>query len=390
MDIAALVRKWSAVAEPEGTVVTLGLDLSKSGVLPPATRVFLKDQVAGNLESEGRSPAARGVLRKLARRIRALAEKELREGTDGLFLVAGRDVWEPLELGLPMRNFLEVGRTPFLAPLLEAERRRPRAYLVEAGPEGALVSELHLGSRRELGRIAPKALADDVEKAVARRSRTTAGGGAERDLHQRRRREAVRDLLRESARKVAALHRKAPAERVFVAAPPEGFEEFRSHLPSELRDRALPLRSRADAVGQAARELDRALLERRVREEGEFREGRERGLQAALGPREVLESLSAGTLERVYLDPFDALPGVACDACGGLFPELRGTCPYCSAVPRVASMTQEVVARSLAHPSPALAFVPGGATWLSELGGMAGLLRARPARSKPGLVHGRR
>ena len=89
MDFAALVRRLSAVGDPDGALVTLGLDVSKSGVLPAATRVFLKDAVYRNLDSGARPVPVRDGLHKLARRIRGFVEKGLKEETDGLFLVAG-------------------------------------------------------------------------------------------------------------------------------------------------------------------------------------------------------------------------------------------------------------------------------------------------------------
>jgi hypothetical protein len=379
MDIAAFVRKWSAVEDRAGALVTLGLDVSKSGRLPPETRVFLKDVVGSDLDSEARPPAVRAVLRKLLRRIRAFAEQGLEEKTEGVFLIAGKGVWEPIELAVPMPNFVVVGRKPYLAPLLAAERRHPRAYVVEAGPRGAVVLELHLGERRELARIEGQKPVDDLEKATMPR------GGAERDLQQRRANEATRRTLHAAAAEVAARHRKAPGAAVYLAANHEPFEEFRSRLPAELRPLAASIGPREGAAERAAREIARRSEERSRLEERELREARSRGLAVALGPREVLERMTAGEVARIYVDPQDPHPGMVCTGCTGRFPELRGRCPYCGSELRAASLTQELVTHALAHPPLELAFADGRSPWLAELGGMAGLLvvpsvrRPRPA-----------
>ena len=109
-----------------------------------------------------------------------------------------------------------------------------------------------------------------------------------------------------------------------------------------------------------------------------FQAARSQGLKAALGAREVLEGMAAGTVERVFVDADDPYPGVVCSACGTRFPELHARCPYCEGDVFAASMTQEVVAYALSHPPLELTFVK--APWLRDLGGMAALLRRKGAR----------
>ncbi len=371
MDAHAVLKKLAARVDPAGTTLSLALDLSKSGRLPAATRVFLKDQVYENLASEARNEKARDVLRKLARRVRDFVEKQVKPGTDGLFLVAGPGLWEAFELKIPLRNLVVVGRRPYLAPLAEALRRSPRAYAVELRSGSARIEELHLGERVEKGRLEASALVENLEHATA------VHGGAERDLQQRRKNAAGKALAKEAAARVAALHREAPAELILVTP---ASEDFVSHLPAALRGRVAA--GGADVLGAA-------YAKRVAGEVGEFQEARKRGLYTALGAREVLESLAAGNVERVFVDPDDAVPGVVCGDCGARFPELHRRCPYCEGDVAAASMTQEVVAFALAHPPLGVTFVNGRAPWLKDLGGMAALLKrkgARGSRSTNGIL----
>ncbi|HEX7901860.1 MAG TPA: hypothetical protein VF950_29145 [Planctomycetota bacterium] len=359
-----LLKTLSTRTDPAGTIVTLALDLSKSGRIPDATRVFLKDQVYENLSSEARPEKSREFLRRLSRRIQRFVEREVRPETDGLFLVAGPELWEAVELRVPLRNLIVVGRAPYLPPLMEATRRAPRAYVVALGARDGSIQEFFRGENVKSVQLGASEPVENVEHAV---------GGAERDLWQRRMLEASKALAREAAARVAALHRAAPAEAILLAKPSGTFVD---HLPGDLRSRVAPL-----AREGVAWTLARAYEARVAAEVEAFKEARERGLRAALGPREVLEALASGRVERVFLDPDDPRPGVACVACGGRFPELRGRCPYCEGDVVGASMTQEVVAYALARPPLALTFVRTAEPWLAELGGMTALLKMSRAKA---------
>ncbi len=145
MDIKTILKQLEAIDEAEGGVVTLTLDLASTGKIPHEARIFLKKEFDSNLGSEARPAPLQTLLRKTARRIVAFVEKDLNPNTKGLFLVAGRKVWLPVQLQVPLRNFVTVGRRPFLLPLLAAEAAHPRAYLVEMNAKQAVIRELHLG-----------------------------------------------------------------------------------------------------------------------------------------------------------------------------------------------------------------------------------------------------
>lgn len=361
MDLLHVARALCAHEDPAGGLVTLTLDLSRSGRLPEATRVFLKDQVYKNLASEARPENLRAALRKVSQWIRGFVEMDARPESDGLFLAAGPRLFRTVEFRHPLRNFLFVGRNVYVAPLLEAARRRPRALLVELGQRDGWIEELGpRGPGRRIPLETPE-LADDLERATAPR------GGAERDLRQRKLREAGRSMAREAAAWAVALHREAPIEWIVTRGD---VEAFLAKLPKELRARCLESEGEDPwaRIGLRAAETLREELRR-------FEEGREQGLCGALGPRDVLEALAAGSLERVYLDPDDPQLGVACVSCGARFPELRRRCGYCEGDVVLVSTTQDVVSHALRHPRPALTFLSPAPEWLRRLGGMAGLLR---------------
>lgn len=361
MDLLRLARALCDHEDPAGGIVTLTLDLSGSGRLPETTRLFLKDRVYKDLASEARPEKLRAALRKVVQWIRGYVEMDARPESDGLFLAAGPRLFRAVELRRPLRNFLFVGRNVHVAPMVEAARRWPSALLLSLGHQTGWLEEFGpLGLGRRIPLEAPE-LPDDVERATAPR------GGAERDLRQRKLNEALRSMAREAATWAVALNRESPIEWIVTRG---NAKAFLAKLPKALRERCL------DSGGLDPKErIDEKVAETLRKEVRRFEEAREIGLRAALGPRETLEALAAGSLERVFVDPDDPQLGVACVSCGARFPNLRARCGYCEGDVVLVSATQDVVAHALRHSRPALTFLSPAPAWLRRLGGMAGILR---------------
>jgi hypothetical protein len=388
MEIQKILKNLAALEEPEGTVVTLALDLAGTGALPPGTRVFMNQTVASYLSSEARPEKLRSALRKIERKIRDYVETGLQPGTKGLYLVAGRGVWQPVELKVPLKNFIIVGKKAYLAPLLATESRHPRAYVVEVNSNEVVLHELHLGESQKLRTIGGDWVKQSQQRLRSSRSKAhlstgPGGGGSARDRQQQRKEESGRSLSHEASEAVKELHAIHPAEAVYLVGPQDAFGEFSSRLSQELGKRTVALGARdQDVAERAVHELKAHVDGRFHHAVQEFTEGRAQGLQAALGPRDVLESLYSGKVERIYLDEYDPIPGIVCTSCGAREPGLRSKCPFCSEEVTATSITQDVVAHSLAHPSVALTFVGSEAGWLRDLGGMAALLSVKGARRR--------
>lgn len=372
----ARIRRLASLEEPEGTVVTLALDLSKSGRLPPATRVFLKEQAADALESEVRPEPVRGALRRIARRLREFVARGVKPETEGLFLVAGRGTWEAWELGVPLRNFIEIGRKPYLAPILEAGARAPRAYVVRLDGRGAEIDELHLGRRRAAGTVEAPDPAVPGERIAARRSRYRlhAQGGAERDRFRKREAELLHGVHLRTAALLAGLDRKAPAAAVLVAGARDAFAALGRELPAGLAGRARRIGSTDAGAAEELRKLAEGRIEAELLE---FHERRAQGRLVALGAGDVLGQLALGRVARVYVDAADPVPGVRCLSCGARYAGLTPSCLRCEGEVAAASMVQELVGHALTHPSLGITFVPAGSGWLKDLGGLAALLAER-------------
>lgn len=388
MNIATTLKKLVALEESQGTAVTLTLDLAGIGKLPSETRVFLKKEFESNLSSEARPERVRSALRKIARRVMSFVDAGLQPGSKGLYLVAGREAWIPVELKFSLKNFVTVGTHAYLPPLLAAEARNPRAYLVEVNADEAILHDLHLGESQVV-----RTLDGGFRKEPQQRVRTSRSkdhlstgpgrGGSARDREQQREEEARSGLLHQAADAVKELCAIHPAEAIYLAGPEDAFGEFASRLTPQLRARAVALGARGgDDVERAFRDLKVRAAARLEKEMLEFHERRAQGLQAALGPGDVLGRLFSGQVERVYLDEYDPVPGVHCTGCGAREAGLRPRCPFCSLDVVPTSITQEVVTHGRTHPPLDVTYVGHNAAWLRDLDGMAALLSSKGARRR--------
>ncbi|MBI2933461.1 MAG: hypothetical protein HYY16_17590 [Planctomycetes bacterium] len=393
MNLTPHVDALLPLFEPEGTVVTLTLDLSRAGI-PVATRTFLKDVVEERLRGPG--------LEKTARRIRkhmgSLVERH--PETNGLFLVAGTTAWVALELQVPMRNFITITSVPYLLPLLEARARAPRVAIARFDLRTGLVQEVDMGVWSELGAYRADALAGDYEhtisgRAVVVRTRPHALGsgigGGRRSRFDESRLEFTAAMVRKAARELAIHARKAFPEAILGFGDREGFPIFRDHLPPSLRSRARYVGptpwQESDLRAAAYVAVERLVHERTEAELLEFHERRAKGTFVALGSAEVLDWMNQGKVARLYLDTTNPVEGSRCLVCNSLFASPPNGCPHCDGRTVGTSLAQEALAHGLKHPPLAVTFVPTPAPWLGAIGGMAALLSAKGMRVKTGGRH---
>ncbi|MBI4563861.1 MAG: hypothetical protein HY716_04110 [Planctomycetes bacterium] len=387
MKMNEMIHRLVSVEEPEGTIATLTLDVSGSGILPEETRIFLKEKVwkhLHNLDREAKNSSAFG---RVADRIRDFVDNRLKPGTDGAYLVAGREIWETLELDVPFRNFFHVGRAPYLAPLVEIRARWPKVYVVRCDERRAELLVGDLGVLNSLQRFEAEQPVQDVERVTI--GRFAGGPGAHRasgrrDRFERTREEGIASMIRAAARKITSMNSGPPPQAVFLQGDREYLELFRERLPAALRENTSylgPVVKRRDNTAELLLETIRRAYDKTVeRHTLEFSEKRAQGAEVALGPREVLEALPSGRVVRVYLNPDEPLTGLKCMDCGTRYPGLKERCDFCPGPLSPVSITQEVIAHGVKHPPLGVAFIPSRAGWLRDLGGMSALLARKGLR----------
>jgi hypothetical protein len=381
----ARLSEWSRWADPRSGIVTLTLNLARSGPLPPETRQFFKHGALKTMRKAGSTRDGIAALRSLADRIDEFVSRQLRPETEGLFLTAGPELWEAVELPLPLRNFVWVGTSPYLAPLLELEERAPRSLVVVADRGAVSISEFYLGFLEPLEELSLPSRETDPQRRVNLKETPLRASGARvarrsDSTNQKRRRhddERVEAVFRRAARKVIQASKHIRPETVFLCGEKRSLRPLFALLS---RDFAQRIEYLGPAPGAPHRIMPAVIhaLEKRIRakREGEIRNLlalRSQGHLVSLGPSSALGRLHDGTGLRYYLDPYDPLPGVACANCGARFVDLRLSCGFCGVSVRPVSLTQEFMNAKVAHPEMGVTFVTKQARWLDDLGGLAAI-----------------
>ena len=396
VELKEILRALCLIHDPGASVVTLALNVGMPGTPRAEAGDLLTNRMLGLLGSKDHPLPTREILWKVAGRVASTIENGLRKETQGLYLVAGPGILQPFELGAPIEDFLYIGRTPYLAPLLEALTRMPRTYVLRFDREEGILEEVLMGARREIEHIPSVVVERNAEHQTAghsTRGRTGAGrptirqGGGGRDRFRHCIEDSVEVMLHKAADKVRALQREAPSESIYAFGDRKHFPVFRDRLPARLRTQAIhggPLPQRQGEVfGKSIREQEDLRVRGRIdREILEFQARREERCHVASGPEAILTLLDTGKVARVFLDARDPLPGTACPACEVRAGAGQSTCRLCGKPLVPTSMTQEVVSHTLLHPPVPLTFVPSGQAWLKESGGMAALLSEKGIHSR--------
>jgi hypothetical protein len=380
----ARLAAWSRMFESWDDIVTLTLDLSRSGPLPAETRQYFKRALKAIREG-GRTRDATRALRAMADQIEDYVLRRVRPESEGLFLTSGPELWDAIELPLPLRNSLWMGSTPYVAPLLELEERAPRSLVINVGRRAVAVWESYLGFLEPLTEVALPTREGDPQRRVnlkqtplrasgARFSRRSDSTNQKRRRHDDERMEAV---FRSTGQKVAQAARRIRPEAILLLGERWSLSPLLAQLPGELADRTQLLGPALGPEHRIRKAVPHA-LEQRVRDRryGEIRRLlnlRSEGHLISLGPSSAIARLGEGTGLRFYVDPYDPLPGGRCENCGARFADLRPTCGFCGEEVRPVSLTQEIMSARLSHPDIGVTFVSRPAKWLDDLGGLAAI-----------------
>ncbi|HEU4453178.1 MAG TPA: hypothetical protein VFR81_08955 [Longimicrobium sp.] len=285
--------------------VFLARQRARAGEIPGITADQLEDAL-GRAErwlDDGFDPASRGA---------------------ALYVEAGGDWLEALQLPVPLPDQLVVGPRPAVAPLLHALQDHRRHAV-------ALVDREHLRMMSVwLGRVTDE---EEVRKDPYPTAHDVQGGGFAEQRYQRRKLEEARHFFTDFAAALAGFAARARADDLVLLGTDENVAKFRRFLPPELEARVAHTAA-APVDETAAQVLERL---RPVLEGGDpdgagllalLRERTGSGYHAAAGLQPTLAALQAGSVEALLLADDQALRGGRCTRCGFLFADARAECPY--------------------------------------------------------------
>jgi peptide chain release factor subunit 1 len=295
-----------------------------------------------------------------------------------LFACGGRDWGQHFSLPRPVPDRYAWDSDPLILPALRIVEDYPRTVVILLDRETGRFFRSRLGEVEEL-----QPVRDDVPGRVKE-------GGMD-GLMERRIERHVDWHVHEHVKHVAAEARQIfqswPAARLMVSGNRELFEDFRHCLVAPLRDRwvreleieaSAPIERVREVVLAAEEELEREREAEMLRQlYDEWRSGG----YGVVGIDPTLRALFFTEVQTLVVDADLRRPGRRCEQCGALT-QADDRCPICGSTDlrACADLADEAIEDALAQSGEAE--VVGEHAEFRRDGGMGGLLRFRPQRSR--------
>jgi peptide chain release factor subunit 1 len=335
-------------------VISLYLDLDPERfATPPARSAQIRsliDRASRELEAiDGLSHDERITLRADVKRLEDfLSSPSGRAEFQGAGALAvfcsGRDgLFEVVQLPRPTPGRVEIGRTPYVEPLIAAlEQRRWLVALVNRRLARVLGGPVD--------RLEEQGSFEDYVRGQHDK------GGWSQARYERSIEKDTDDHLRRAAEAVNHRWRTERFDRAALGGPGEIVPRMEAHLAAEVRANLAPgpvevdlssandddiRRAVAKLVDEDEQQLERAALDR-------LAAGIGTGGRAAGGPEGTIAALNERRVETLLLDPGFDRAGARCPACGLLMLEYAGRCPVDgSEVERVEHLREAAVEAAL-------------------------------------------
>jgi peptide chain release factor subunit 1 len=368
----ATLRRLSGLRPEEGKVLSIYLNLDPHEFATPAARgtaiTSLLDEADRKTREDGLDHDEKVALRADVERAREFFSGDFtakQAGALALFACGPAGLFEALRLPRPVPSEVVVDDSPWVEPLVRFRAERASVVLVNRR-----VARLFGGSRDRLEEVAT--VEDDVH------GRHDQGGWSQL-RYQRGIEKEVQDHLANASRRLFALFRRRPFDRLLVGATAELWPAFERQLhpyvrerfvarfdvdvenagPEQVREAVTPLLEAAD------REREDAALER-------LEEGLGAGGRAAAGLADVLEALNERRVELLLFEEGAASPGVSCPHCGWLGQDVDDCPADGTQVERHENIVEEAVEAAVLQSAEA---IPFAADRLAEHGRIAAVLR---------------
>jgi peptide chain release factor subunit 1 len=353
-------------------VLSVYLNLDPARQLRGSFRIAFEDLVRQT--REGLDKPGREALRSEVSRVQTWLNGHKPQGKGvAVFSCASPTLWQVHELPVVVEDHLVFESKPDIAPLLELLDEHERYAVALVDKAHARLFTVFLGAVEEH---------DEFEDAIPGKHRQ---GGMSDANFQRHHDAHVHWHLKNVARRLAALARHKPFDRLVLAGPEEATSELRGLLPRVLASRVAAVIPGEMSAGTADM-LDKTLeVERRIERETEGRILQE--LMDNAGPNGRATYGLEPTLEALYLNQVRTLvvsagvhmPGSDCPTCGRLTKGHVVTCPSCgSAMDGTHDLFHRAMGRAVELAGTAEVVHDDAARRLRETGGGLGaLLRFR-------------
>lgn len=368
----ATLRRLSGLHPGHAKVLSIYLNLDPQDFATPPARksaiTSLLDEADRRARDDGLEHEQRMALRADVQRARDFFDSDFsakQARALALFACGPAELFEALRLPRPVPSAVVVDDSPWVEPLVRFRAERASVVLVNRR-----VARLFHGSRDRLEEVAT--VEDDVHGWHDQ-------GGWSQQRYQRGIEKEVQDHLANASRRLFALFRRRPFDRLLVGATAELWPAFDRQLhpyvrerfvarfdvdvenagPEQVREAVTPLLEAAD------REREDAALER-------LEQGLGAGGRAAAGLEGVLEALNERRVELLLFEEGASFPGVSCPHCGWLGVDVANCPADGTPVERHENVVEEAVEAAVLQSAEA---IPFAADRLAGHGRIAAVLR---------------
>jgi peptide chain release factor subunit 1 len=306
-------------------------------------------------------------LQRIESYIRSRFERGRTRGL-AFFACSAQDLWEVVELPVPVRSQLVINHMPAVGQLEAVVHEHEAVGVLLADRQRARLFVFDLGELAEHSE-----LIDELPRDFDVR------GEKERGTPQPHVEELVHQHLRNAARAAFDLWQGHPFQHLALGAPDHIASEVEAALHPYLRERLcgrihVPVGAGLDEVMAAAEEVEREVDRRnQAREVDRLREAVATGRRGVAGLRDTLPALSERRVERLFVSKGYAEDGWRCPATGAL--ALVGPASPATGEPmvRVADVVEEAIEEALTQGVPVT--ICDGNADLDVLGRIGALLR---------------
>jgi peptide chain release factor subunit 1 len=337
------IRSLAGFKGRGGPVVSLYLDVDgRRHVRPRDYELHLEALVRQGAERAG-DPAVTAQLQRIESFVKGGIDRS-RTRSLAIFSCRSPELWEVVELPVPVRNQVVVNATPHVRQLESVLDRYERFAVLLADKQRARLFVFELGE-----------LVERDERFDQLPRHEDDRGDRNRDQLADHSAEAAHHHLKRAAEVAFEMYKDRPFDHLILGAPEEIANELERELHSYLRDRirarlSIPVGAGEAAVREAALAVEEdverakeAALVQRLRDAAGARNG------GVVGTAETLAALNERRVDTLLVsDGFEA-PGWRCRACGLV--ALRGRqCPACGTdMDQVDDVVEEALEEALAQ-----------------------------------------
>ena len=315
------IRALAGYKPANAPVVTLYLDVDGRRYVRPRDYEMQLDHLLRDARERCNGNTPHEDFRRIEAHVKAGVDRSHARGL-AIFSCAGEELWQVIELPVPVRNQLVVNQAPHVKQLERVLDRLERFAVLMVDRQRARIFEFEMGELVDKSELFDQLPRHDDDK-----------GDWDKDHVRDHAAVLARQHVRRAAHVAFAVYQERPFDHLIIAAPDDLTHEMEKELHSYLRDRiaarlSLPINAPDAAIRSAAIDVEADIASRREAAIVEKLRAASGQGKAVVGLPAVLTALGERRVERLVVSDGYEAPGFRCSGCGFLAAKGRA-CGQC-------------------------------------------------------------